>query len=328
MSIKSILVTGGTGLIGSNISRMLVEQGRDVIVYDVSTPSERHVLTNVMDRLKVEIGNVTDLSNLLRIIKKQGVEGIIHCAAILGTPANQRPIEALQANIIGAANMLEAARIADLRRVVIISSSAVMGAPDDLLTPRKEEEICLPLVGIYPLSKLASEQLVCTYRQLYKVDTVAIRPRSVYGPGLTRQYHPIVALVESAVSGMPIHYETGGDTAFDLTYVKDFAKGTIQAYDSQSLNSYVYNISFGKNRTMFQVCEVLKQLFPELPIKIGPGLWNGILTKGEQTDPTYRMSHRPPQDITRARNEFNFEPEWDLDRAIRDWVRWIQTGKY
>jgi len=184
------------------------------------------------------------------------------------------------------------------------------------------------LVGIYPLSKLASEQLVSTYRQLYKVDTVAIRPRSVYGPGLTREYHPIVALVEAAAREKPIRYETGGDTAFDLTYVKDFAKGAIRAYDSQPLRHYVYNVSFGKNRTMFQVCDVLRRIFPDLTIEIGPGLWGGVLTKGEQTDLTYRMSQRPPQDITRARQDFNFEPEWDLDRAIPDWVRWIQARKY
>jgi UDP-glucose 4-epimerase len=328
MSAGRILVTGGTGFIGSNISRTLVEQGRNVVVYGKSAPSGHHVLTDVLDRLKIEIGNVTDLSNLLRIIKNHGVEGIINCAAFLGAAANQRPIEALQVNIIGAANMLEAARIADLRRVVITSSGGVTGAPQDLLTPRKEEDICLPLVGIYPLSKLTAEQLVHTYRQLYKVDAIAIRPYTIFGPGLTRPYHPIVPVVEAAARREPIHYETGGDTAFDLTYVKDFVKGAIGAYDCRSPRYYLYNVSFGRNRTMFQVCDVLKQLFPELPIKMGSGLWGGVLTKGEQTDLTYRMSQRPPQDITRARQDFNFEPEWDLDRAIPDWIQWIQRGKY
>jgi nucleoside-diphosphate-sugar epimerase len=126
----------------------------------------------------------------------------------------------------------------------------------------------------------------------------------------------------------PIHYEIGGDTAFDFTYVKDFAAGAIQAYDCKSPNHCVYNLSFGQNRTMFQVFDVLRKLFPDLSIKIGPGLWAGVLTKGKQTDMTYRSSQRPPQDITRARQDFNFEPEWDLDRAIPDWIRWIQEGKY
>jgi UDP-glucuronate 4-epimerase len=278
--------------------------------------------------MQLEIGSVTDLSNILRVIKKGKVEGIIHCGALVGTPTNQRPIEALQTNIIGSANMLEAARIANLGRVVIFSSSSVMGAPEDLVTPRKEEDTCLPLIGIYPLSKLTCEQVVYTYRQLYKVDTIAIRPRSVFGPGVTRGSLPIVQLIEDVVAKKPIRYETGGDTAFDFTYVKDCARGTIQAYDCKSPKHVVYNVSFGKNRTVFQVRDVLKQLFPNLPIEIGPGLWGGVLKKGAQSDITYRMSLRPPQDITKAREDFNFSPEWDLDRAIPDWIRWIKEKKY
>jgi nucleoside-diphosphate-sugar epimerase len=286
------------------------------------------VLIDKLDRFQLEIGNVSDLSNLLRTCKKHKVEGIIHCAVLMGTGSNQRPIEALEINIMGTANVLEVARIADLKRVVVLSSSSVMGAPADLSAPRREEDICLPAMGIYPLSKLTCEQLVYTYRQLYRVDTIAIRPRSVFGPGLTRELLPLVTVVKAAARRKPVQYETGGDTAFDFTYVKDFAKGAIQAYDCKLPKYYVYNLSFGKNRTMSQAFDILRRLFPDLPIKIGPGLWGGVLTKGEQADTTYRVSQRPPQDITRARQDFGYEPEWDLDRAIPDWIRWIQEAKY
>ncbi|MFC2021617.1 NAD-dependent epimerase/dehydratase family protein [Chloroflexota bacterium] len=327
----AILVTGGTGFLGANVVRLLAEQGRDIVAYDVLPPAPASVFADVIDHVKVEIGNVTDLSHVLHVIKRNKVEGIIHTAAIVTGAANAHPLEALQVNIIGSANMLEAARIMDLKRVIIFSSSSVMGGPEDFITPRKEEEYSLPLSSIYPVSKLTCEQLTYTYRELYKVDAITVRPCGGFGPGEKRAREsdaPIFELVKDAVEGKAIRRETGGDTAKDLTYVKDFAKGVVQAYDCKAPRYYLYNISFGKNRTVFQICDVLRQVFPGLPIEVGPGLWSGALKTGKQADLTYRRTQRPPQDITRAREDFGFEPEWDLDRAIPHWVRWLKEGKY
>ncbi|MFC2066429.1 hypothetical protein ACFLUO_05130, partial [Chloroflexota bacterium] len=63
-------------------------------------------------------------------------------------------------------------------------------------------------------------------------------------------------------------------------------------------------------------------------IEMGSGPWGGTLAKGKQSDLAYRSSQRPPQDITRARKDFGFEPEWPVERAIPDWVRWLKEGKY
>ena len=91
----SIMVTGGTGTIGSNIARMLVEQGRGVVVYDVAPPPPKNVLNDVLDHLKIEIGNVTDLPRILDVIKTHKVEGIIHCVALVAAPSKLRLVEAL-----------------------------------------------------------------------------------------------------------------------------------------------------------------------------------------------------------------------------------------
>ncbi|MFC2067275.1 NAD-dependent epimerase/dehydratase family protein [Chloroflexota bacterium] len=317
----SILVTGGTGFIGINIARLLAEQGRDVVVFDLSPlPEKGNVLAGVMDRVKMEIGSVTDLSQVLNVIKRNNVEGIIHCAAIMGNIPNKRPVEALQVNVIGTANILEAARFMNLKRVVAMSSRAVMGRPEDIVTPRKEDEYCLPLSGIYPASKICIEQLVYTYRDIYKLDVIAVRPCSVFGPGeRTSGHNPdlLKILVMDAVAGKPIHYKTAGDFSDDVTYIKDFAKGAVQAYDCKAPTYYLYNLSYGKNTKMSEVCDVLKGLFPDVPIEMGPGPWD---------DPTARQ--RAPQDITRAREDFGYEPEWPVERAIPDWVRWLKEGKY
>lgn len=321
----AILVTGATGIIGANTVRFLAEQGKDIVVYDTVPPASDNVFADMMDRVKVEIGNVNDLSHVLHVIKRENVEGIIHFAAIVGASALAVPLDTLQVNIIGSANMLEAARLMGLKRVILCSSSAVMGAPEDIVTPRKEEDYCFPLLGTYAVSKLACEQMTYSYRELYKVDAICLRPRNVFGPGMERLPaervgpRPEVVLFNEAIAGQDIHYDSGGDWTMEWTYVKDFAKGVVQAYNCSAPRHYVYNISFGKVRSLFQFCDVLRKVFPGLTIEIGPGPWAGSFRVGK---------HKPPQDITRAREDFGYEPEWDLDRAIPHWVRWIKERVY
>jgi nucleoside-diphosphate-sugar epimerase len=325
----AIMVMGGTGLVGINVARQLLEQGQDVVVFDRKPPAaKKNVLADLMDKVKVEIGNITDLSQVLHAVKKHNVKGIINTAVIQGTMANRYPIEALHVNIIGSANCLEAARLLDVQRVVIVSSSAVMGSPEEVVTPKKEEEITLPLSGIYPLSKLTCEHLTLTYRDLYKVDAVAVRPRAIYGPCDTFGGHalPMWDIMKDAFEGRSIIKESGSDSSFDLTYVKDEAKGIILAYQCKSPSYHVYNVSYGKNTTLGEVFAVLKKVYPKLPIQVGPGMWGGTLAEGKQTDLTYRSSQRPPQDIGRARKDLGYEPEWPVERAIPDWAEWLKKN--
>jgi nucleoside-diphosphate-sugar epimerase len=328
----AVLVTGGTGLIGANVVRRLVAEGDDVVVLDRVPPNDaRSPLTELGDKVTYVIGTVSDLAMVLNTIKKYRVTDVIHMAALVAATASARPIEALEVNIIGTGNLLEAARILDLRRVIVLSSSGVMGAPDDLVTPRREEDIVLPATGIYPVSKLTAELLTHTYRQLYGVDAAAVRPRTVYGPGIPRNDHPVPVgvVVEAACRGEDVIYPSGSDTQFDLTYVKDEANGIVRALKHDGpLPHYVYNISYGQNVKMAVVLDAVRELFPNLKVSVGPGLWPGVLASGTQTDLTYRSSQRPPQDITKARTDFGFEPVWPVARAIPDYVRWVQEGIY
>ncbi|MFC1917714.1 NAD-dependent epimerase/dehydratase family protein [Chloroflexota bacterium] len=328
----SILVTGGTGLIGSNVARALVDIGREVIILDrQSFPSDiNNVLYDVSDKYKLVIGNVADLAYLLNIIKTYHVEGIIHLATMAASAALEHPVEALQVNIIGAANMIEAARIMNLKRVILTSSASVYGAVEYTETPLREEDIILPASGMYALTKLTIEQLTYTYRELYGVDVVALRPGRTYGPGEGGHLipHPIYKMVLSAVEGKPFRQSSGGDSAYEYSYVKDFARGAIQAYDCPRLNHHVYNLGFGGNRKMSDVAEILRNLFPNLTIELGPGLWPGSLPKGLQKDLVHRSTQRPPTDNTRARKDFGYNSEWPIERAIPDWIKWLKQRVY
>lgn len=329
----TVMVIGGVGLIGSNVVRRLVQEHDDkVVVFDrVREPGGRSPLSDLGDKVEYIVGSVTDPTLVLRTIKTHDVESVVHLAALIGGEATARPIEALDINIMGTAHVLEAARIAQLRRVVVMSSSAVMGGPEDLVTPRKEEDIVLPTTGIYPLSKLTAELIVHSYREIYGVDAVALRPRGVFGPGIAQKTHKhaVPELVRVAVAGEDVVRPDGAGTTIDLTYVKDEAHGIVQALKApKPLPRHVYNLSQGKNVSLGEVATILAGLFPKQRFELGEGTGSEILTKGVQRDLTYRQSLRPPQDVSRAHEDFGYTPAWPVERSIPDYVNWLQTGDY
>lgn len=326
----SVLVTGGTGAIGRNIVRYLLSQGTEAVPYDkFPLRSDDRVLSDFAGKFEVELGDIADLASLLDVIKRRSVTGIIHCAGMLPPHMNNlHPIEALQVNIIGTANVLEAARILGIGPLVVASAAGVMGRPKDLKTPRKEEDVMLPLAGIYPLSKLAIEQLVYTYRQLHKMPVTAVRPRNVYGPGAGFRVQPLFEMIYTAIEGKDFVRAAGGDSIFDYTYVKDMAKGFVQCFERGAPPNHVYNLSYGKGVNMAEVTAIMKKLFPKQRIEVGPGPWEGVVEGGKEFELTVHPAVMPPQDISRARADLGYSPDWDIERGLTDWVRWFKSGKY
>jgi UDP-glucose 4-epimerase len=326
----TVLVTGGNGSVGSHVARQLLQGGDQVVIYDSAPIHPKNNALAEFDphQLKVEFGNVDDLASVLEVVKKHDVEGIIHLAAV-SRPylANRQPIAALKVNVIGTANILEAGRLLGLQRVIVTSSAGAMGTAKDLVTPRKEDEIELPIAGMYPLTKLACEQLVHTYRQIFHLDASAIRPRNVYGPGFAFLNHPLFILVFEALAGNDVIKGSGGDSTFDYTYVKDLARGFVQLYKGPAPGHHVYNVSAGHLVKVSEIAAIVQDLFPDLTISVGPGGWPGLAEVGrEAATETHAPPVMPPLDISRAREDFGYQPQWTLQQGIADWVRWAKTG--
>ncbi len=328
----TVLVTGGVGAIGSNVARTFLERGRRVVVYDrvPLTPQNKILAGFDEDRLVSEVGAISDLASLIDVLRRHEVEGIVHLAGMLPPHmCDLHPLEAIQTNIVGTANVLEAARILGISPVVVASAAGVMGRPKDVHTPRKEEDVILPLAGIYQMTKLAVEQLVYSYRQLHKMPAVtAIRPRNVYGPACAFRIQPLFELVYAAVEGKDFVRKDGGDSTFDYTYVKDMARGVVQLFETSAPPHYVYNISRGRATKMSECAEVVQRLFPKQRIAVGPGAWEGVIEGGKEFELTVHPAVMPPQDVSRARRDFGYVPEWDIERGLTDWVRWFRTGEY
>lgn len=326
----TVLVTGGTGAIGSNVARQLITAGHEVVIFDRVPLSPGHGVLGSLDKIpESEVGSVADLAVLIDVVHRHNVDGIVHCAAMLPPhDCDTRPIEALNVNIIGTANILEIARTHGIRRVLTASAAGVMGRPSDLVTPRGEDDVSLPLGGIYPLSKLACEHLVYTYRNLYKVNATAFRPRNVYGPGASPRIQPLFEAFFAAANGEDYVRASGGASTFDYTYIKDITRGIVELFEVESSPYHVYNISRGRATSMAEVFAALQKVFPGQRLEVGPGPWEGVVEGGKEFELTVHPAEMPPQDVSRAGRDFGYQPEWDIDRGVADWARWYRTGEY
>ncbi len=330
----SILVTGSSGFIGSNIIRILYERGHRPIGYDISGAGSESVLWDIKDKIKYVQGTMLDLSHILRVVKDYKVEGIIHTAGLLVLPSNQRPIDAARVNIEGTLNVLETARIMNLRRVVCCSTIEVIGVTKDLKKPiREDDPPLLPYHNMYAVFKLAIEGFCHNYQNLFGVSALAIRPSMVYGPGLVAERiprHPISFLINEAVNGRNVDMKTGADTPIDFQYVKDLADGIIKAYEAKAPKYNLYNMGNGNVCWPAQAIDVLQKLFPKLTLKVNAGIWPGWIPTVESAkneDREYHPILRAPIDINRARLDLGYKPH-GLDKTIRDYVKWLQNREY
>ncbi|MFX0195184.1 MAG: NAD-dependent epimerase/dehydratase family protein [Candidatus Hodarchaeota archaeon] len=310
----SVLVTGGTGLIGANTARKFANSGYDVVCYDV-LPRKIDLLNEVPKKIRVEVGDIRDLSRLLDLIERFDIEGIIHTAAWLGN-LSLFPAWSFKVNVDGTATVLEAARLKNLK-VVSMSSASVYGAkssPD--LKPIKENDSFSSWGSgssvIYCVHKYMLELLTTKYHDAYDLDAVAIRGSCIYGPNQRVVIPPVPFFISKALAQEPFEL-SGANTTLDLTYVKDVAEGIFLAYTVRPIKHYIFNISSGNLYSFSELAETVMKAIPGSCIKVRSGIW----------EPMKRFPPRNPLDITRARQELGYWPRYNLEKGVKEFVDWI-----
>ena len=315
--MSTIMITGGSGFLGSYVARMLAERGDRVIVFDAAGPApELAILTAPFEQQIVRVrGQILDLSSLLRSLQQHRVERIFHAAALYDPPYSlEEPALTFQVNVNGTINVLEAARFLGLQRVVQSSSIAVYAPrqyePIDELHPIHLPSAGNPL-GSYGASKAAAEIAGLTYYSSNSVDFIALRNSAIYGYGMRYPMY-IKPMVENSVRKLPTRFTTGGDMRRDYTHVKDIAQAAIKALDvpASTLTQRIFNIGSGTMHSATQVAETVRNILPEADIEIGAGL-----SELEQSD----MRARGMLDLTAARQQLKYEPRYSLEAGIRDY---------
>ncbi|MEO6627413.1 MAG: NAD-dependent epimerase/dehydratase family protein [Aquihabitans sp.] len=259
---QKVVVTGGAGFIGANLSRYLIESGaaEHVVAYDNLSSGLISNLDGLeLDQVELVQGDICDLDAMTEAL--QGAGAVVHLAARPSVPKSiEDPMATHHNNATGTITVLEAMRAAGVGRIVAASSSSVYGANPVL--PKVETLTPMP-VSPYAVSKLATEAYVLSYGQCFDMETVAFRFFNVFGP-LQRADHAyaavVPAFVAAALAGKPIPIHGDGEQTRDFTYVGSVAQVITETLTNGLHSDTPVNLAFGTRYSLLQVVDMLEDI--------------------------------------------------------------------
>lgn len=314
-----VLITGGTGVNGAVLARLLVAEGLRPVLLD--NRMDLSLIADLAGQVDLVQGDVVERRCLEETVTRYGITHVAHLAALMPGPAEADPRLAVRVGVEGTVNVLEVARAAKIRRVVFTSSKAVYGEilgrfgyPE--YAPVSEDHPKKP-ADLYGVIKVCCEELGNYYRERYGVEFVILRFSTIYGPGKEARHGPYSfygQLIEKAMNGEEFSLGEGGDQLNDAVYVGDVARSILLALRAQNLTEWIFNIGSGKGSTPRHFVAVLRGIFPRSRVEIGPG--PGSLGRSK---PSFCVF-----DITRARRQLGYAPEYDVEKGIRDYIETIR----
>jgi nucleoside-diphosphate-sugar epimerase len=265
------LITGGTGFLGSQLAHALIDRGEDVILFDVNINSNR--INGIKDKAKLIEGNLSVYSEVFNAIRDQHVEGIYHLGSILSVSSQANPWASFQVNVCGTMNVLEAARLFNVEKVIFASSLATysLGVPK-ILT---EDTLQRP-TSMYGCGKVYCELLGRFYRTKFGLDFRTFRSPTLVGPGVktpgVTQY--VSLMIENAAIGKPYECYVSKDTkSAGLMYFKDAVRALIMLYGAprEKIVTVNYNAcGLREPVKAVELEEMIRKHVPDLSISYKP----------------------------------------------------------
>jgi UDP-glucose 4-epimerase len=256
---SNVLVTGGAGLIGSHIADDLVREGASVTVYDSFVRGRSDHLTWACENGDVRIveADIRDVESLRR--EMEDVDFVFHEAATWLRLCEAEPRKAVEVNILGTFNVLEACVEAGVKKVVAASSSSVYGEGSYLPTDEKH-----PFNNdlFYGATKVADEQLLRAFHKKYGLDFVGLRYLNVYGPRQPFQaayMDVIMHFLNRIDAGEPPVIHGDGTQTVDLVFVADVARANLLALKSEVTDDF-FNVASGVQTSLNELAEILLDL--------------------------------------------------------------------
>ncbi len=291
-----VLVTGGSGFIGSHVVDKLRARGHEPVIYDLR-PSPWH------ESVDTRLGSITDREGLERAL--HSCDAVAHLAAVADVnDVHASPEDAERVNARGTVAVLEAARRAGVKRIVYASTIWVYS---DCEAEAVDEETLLPAPGhLYTSTKLAGELYCKAYQELYGIDYTILRFGIPYGPR-AREAAVIPAFVNKALGGEPLTLAGDGSQSRRFVYVEDLADGVAVGLDEVARNR-VYNLASDENVSIKQIAETVKELIGNVEIvhtPARPGDFGGKIVCSK-----------------RAERELGWTASTPFSEGVRFYVEW------
>ncbi|MGL6119657.1 MAG: GDP-mannose 4,6-dehydratase [Fusobacteriaceae bacterium] len=338
--MKTYLITGGAGFIGTTLSDTILKNGDKVIALDNFNDfydyriKMRHVLEvagksseiisgktkeeNIeklkeivnSDRYKIIFADIRETNNIIDIFKSNKIDIVIHLAAMAGVrPSIENPLLYEEVNVKGTNNILEAMRQSGVKKLLAASSSSVYG--NNKTVPFKETDIVDYAISPYAASKKSNEVFAHTYHHLFNLDIIMLRFFTVFGPR-QRPDLAIYKFTKYINEGKSIPFFGDGTTSRDYTYVQDIVDGVLL------LSDYIF-----KHENIYEICNIggsdpvsLKEM---------------VETIEEVLDKKATLEKLPMQpgdvertyaDLTKIKKLVGYEPKNNFKQGIEKFVQW------
>jgi UDP-glucose 4-epimerase len=315
LSGARVLITGGAGLIGSHVADLLVrDDAGEIVIFDNLSRGRVENLVSARSQGQVTLvrGDVRDRAALAQAMR--GIDFLFHLAAIRLTQCAAEPRLALEVMADGTFNVLEAAVRANAKRVVAASSASIYGMADRF--PTAEDHHPYHNTTLYGAAKVFNEGLLASFREMYGLDYVALRPFNVYGPRMDihgAYTEVLVCWMDRIARGLPPIIFGDGRQSMDFIFVEDVARAFLLAATTD-ISGEVFNAATGVETSLKQLAQALLEVMDSnLEIEYGP----------EQE----LAAARRVADTSKARIQLGFTAQVSLKEGLRRLVAWWRDLK-
>ncbi len=309
----SILITGGSGLIGASLTQMIVELGEHPTIFDIAPISP--ALRKIGSKFEYVQGSLDHLPELLNTIKTKAVDTIFHLGGMLSIPSEKRPWASFQSNVVGTFNVLEAARLEKVKQVIYSSTIATYGKDiqsnviDDLTLQRP--------TTMYGATKVFGELLGCVYARKFGIDFRAVRFPSVVGPGGKTAHMSIYHswAIEEPLKGNPYEIYVDPETRIPAIYFKDAVRALwlLSRAKREEIKTMVYNIAgLTPPYSAKELVETVRSRIPDARLTFNPDPTMMELVKEIGT---LRFNEE------RSQSEWGWKTSYSLPEMVDDFIK-------
>ena len=310
LNSKNILVTGGAGFIGSHLVNELLKQGNKVVVIDNLSSGKKENIKSGAKFYKVDVRS----KKISEIFRKENFQIVFHLAAQpLVDEAYKNPYSAIETNVMGTVNILEACRKQrGIEKIIIVSSDKAYGKSKEL--PYKETS---PLKGDHPYdaSKSAADLVAQAYFSTYGLPILITRFSNVFGPGDHNFSRIVPGIMESVIKNKELLIRSDGKMIREYTYVKDIVNGCIKLAGHKKNFGEAFN--FG-SKNVFSVLDVIKKAEESLETKINYRILN--IAKNEIPEQYL--------DWTKAKEILNWQSKTTFENGIKETYNWYKNNHF